>query len=456
MFMQNEFEKQVQQKLEELKLVPSNPVWQKVEMQIRKKKERRRVILWLPLFVLIAGGLWFSVDQYSNRTSLNEADNKIKKQSPGLKTESTNKIIEENSQSSIHPDKPNSPAVSEMHATKSEGIFTSHVIEKPSFKKNKNKKQFFVSETIQISPKPEAVSENEIEHKQAAEAQANLNRGDTSLKALQPGDIAGATKEIIGIKTVQELVKQDSALIKKSEIKRHPATKWRYNVVVAAGTSGLGRINFYNGQKSLNYSPNYSSGGPISGGNPAGYGPSEVEQAFSFALGVAAKKKLGKRIFFSTGLQYNYYSNTIEVGNRVSQNRVIMDYAVSQFYTNQAMVLEPYKNQYHFISIPAFFDWQLLKHHPLNFSTGLSLQYLAHTNALRFDYTTQSYFHDIDAFNRTQLFLGIDLSYAVPLKQKPLMFGPQVQYGLTQIEKGNAEHHLFSYGLKAQWQLSKN
>jgi len=50
--MQNEFEKQVQQKMEELQLVPSAPVWEKIEEQIRRKKDRRRLILHL-------GGLLF-------------------------------------------------------------------------------------------------------------------------------------------------------------------------------------------------------------------------------------------------------------------------------------------------------------------------------------------------------------------------------------------------------------
>jgi hypothetical protein len=97
----------------------------------------------------------------------------------------------------------------------------------------------------------------------------------------------------------------------------------------------------------------------------------------------------------------------------------------------------------------------MLKKTPLNFSTGLSFQYLVETNALRFDYNTQSYFHNIKAFNRAQVFSEFALTYSVPLKQKPLTFGPQIQYGLTQLEKGNPDHHIFSYGLKAQWQFKK-
>src|SRR3954469_11898915 len=66
--MQNEFEKQVQQKMEELNFVPSEPVWEKIEEQIRKKKDRRKAFLWLPfLLLLLAGGSWWlsSTDETS-------------------------------------------------------------------------------------------------------------------------------------------------------------------------------------------------------------------------------------------------------------------------------------------------------------------------------------------------------------------------------------------------------
>ena len=54
----NEFEKKVQQKMDELQLRPSPGVWTEVEKQIRQNKRRRRVIIyWWLLPILLAGGI---------------------------------------------------------------------------------------------------------------------------------------------------------------------------------------------------------------------------------------------------------------------------------------------------------------------------------------------------------------------------------------------------------------
>ena len=55
----HEFEKQVHQKMEELRLRPSDTVWMEVEKNIRQDKRRRRFLwLWLPMLLicLTAGG----------------------------------------------------------------------------------------------------------------------------------------------------------------------------------------------------------------------------------------------------------------------------------------------------------------------------------------------------------------------------------------------------------------
>ena len=56
---ENEFEKQVQQKMEELQLHPSESVWQHIAAHITKKKQRRVVwIFFLLLLALLFAGYW--------------------------------------------------------------------------------------------------------------------------------------------------------------------------------------------------------------------------------------------------------------------------------------------------------------------------------------------------------------------------------------------------------------
>jgi len=55
----NEFEKQVQQKMEELKLQPSDSVWLNIEARISRNKRRRfGWVFFSILFIGLAGGYW--------------------------------------------------------------------------------------------------------------------------------------------------------------------------------------------------------------------------------------------------------------------------------------------------------------------------------------------------------------------------------------------------------------
>src|ERR1035437_4512276 len=58
---ENEFEKQVQQKMDELKLHPSDAVWQKIEARIKKEKRRRWILIFFPVILIgfLYGGYLF-------------------------------------------------------------------------------------------------------------------------------------------------------------------------------------------------------------------------------------------------------------------------------------------------------------------------------------------------------------------------------------------------------------
>jgi hypothetical protein len=75
--MPNDFEKQVRQKMDELDFVPGEPVWTKIEEQIRGKKEKKRMILWLPLagLLLVGGGLWLDLSGGEDQKKLSHNEN---------------------------------------------------------------------------------------------------------------------------------------------------------------------------------------------------------------------------------------------------------------------------------------------------------------------------------------------------------------------------------------------
>ncbi|MBO9631616.1 MAG: outer membrane beta-barrel protein [Chitinophagaceae bacterium] len=70
----HDFEKQVQHKMEQLRLRPSDAVWTKVDKRIRQERRRRRVVLWLPLFLLcvVAGGYFIFENQSHNKFTASE------------------------------------------------------------------------------------------------------------------------------------------------------------------------------------------------------------------------------------------------------------------------------------------------------------------------------------------------------------------------------------------------
>lgn len=467
--MQNEFEKQVHQKMEELNLVPSDPVWQKVELQIRRKKDRRRLLLWLPLMVLfLGGGIWFFMNHDVKHNAAGKLSkenlqqkNELTKTQPTIHNETDSKIIINKKKA----DKTKTHSSENVHANISEtaaiATFNKPSIEKKLLihKKRNSKSDFVENKNFSDQQKNSIVKEGRKDFSSSIINQKKISEADTSSSVLHLNSnlMVNNSSEI---KTVvatskQDSVRADTALQKpQTALKKSAEPKWKYALLVSGGASGLSRLQLFNRQQSFGTAPNYSTGTANSGGTFYDRS-SPVKKDWSLSVGIAATKRLSKRTSFSTGVQYRYYSNSILVGNKITQDTVLANFAVRQYYSGNNATLQSYRNQYHFISVPVNIDWQLLQKIPLHLHAGISLQYLIQTNALRFDAATKSYFNNKKAFNSIQLFSELGLSYSVFLKQHVLLFGPQLQYGLTRIEKGNPVYHLFSYGITAEWQWRK-
>jgi hypothetical protein len=182
--------------------------------------------------------------------------------------------------------------------------------------------------------------------------------------------------------------------------------------------------------------------------------PSEIEDGISFGTGLVARKQLNKRFAFQTGLQYLYMSTKIKIGVRTSGSALNSSAGYQYAFTPAS--LNDYTNSYHFISVPALIEYQLLKRKPLKVHAGLSFHHLAFTNALHFDNTSKLYVKDKDEFNTNQVFSEFGLDYAVPIKNMTLSAGPHLRYSLEELEFDGKNKHLVSVGVKATLMFQKN
>ncbi|HZH99624.1 MAG TPA: hypothetical protein VEX63_00670, partial [Flavisolibacter sp.] len=137
------FEKQVQQKMDELSLTPSAPVWQKVQSEIGHKKERRRVALWVSSFLLLllAGAWWlFSA---SNKDPVTQATTLQASNKPNIENRNTGDQINRNNSSTqntlSNPSSVNSTKEGITNSTASlQHYFTGKNVASSQYKKVKN------------------------------------------------------------------------------------------------------------------------------------------------------------------------------------------------------------------------------------------------------------------------------------------------------------------------------
>lgn len=485
------FEKQVRQKMEELSLTPSDPVWKKVEEQIRKKRDRRRLLFWLPLTVLLlSGGMWLvnnNIRDYNTIAGTNSEQEK--------NTRNTNSSLEKKS------------AAGEQQTTP----FTEQEKEQPSgtignfHQQNQIPLQPKLKESLSPSVKSKKIqsqkrkliiatnvsSETETTGKEPKDLQKQENSefitgtdntknikvneiptGDKEIKELQSYDsIANDSKikpDLVNdidtaneVKPKIESEEKDSLALQKKIAKNsaNSNSKWEFAIAAGIGRSGVNNgVSLFGGGGAKSLETNafadrnyYTLGSPASTPGTIYRPPSPQKKSISFSLGLQVKKQLSDRTSFSTGLQYNFYSTEMEVGeNMLRDTMAAQNFSVNQFYANTGSTFSNYHNKFHFIALPLSFEVQLLKKSPLDLHIGLSLQQLLKTNALLYSSSSQIYYEDRKAFNKTYLFSELGFQYSFPLSKSLLLAtGPRMSYSHSRVIKGS-DRHLFSYGLATQ------
>jgi hypothetical protein len=468
--MQNNFEKQVREKMEELHLTPSDPVWNSIYRRIKAKKERRRVLFfWLPLLgLLLAGGLWWSLDS-RKETKLSAS------------TEKTLPSVQKR-QSSSENVVPNKEATGEKQEQKTEetktDLSSQEFVTTGVAGNNKNTgavgaqaPSFIGQSTLSgKSSLKSTVRSKPITSKKEASGKINVTNAALSQNNL-PGVInknqnaAGGNEAAITTNgkvetevtekaavtqpVLKNMVADSSAvaIVTKKEVKGGNK-KWRKSVTLQEGYSSYHSTLFNSGTVANAFS---NSLAPVQVPNrPV---TQTISSGFSFAVGGELKRLIGKRLEISGGIQYHYYSAYIKVGQK---ENIITSAAyradslrVSGIYDNSNR--QNFTNKFHVLEIPVSISYQLFPKIPIFLSAGASYGRLISTNALTYDHDNNFYYYNEDNYRRNYLngFAGLQFKL-INKGNLSLETGPIVQYNVTRLQRENRYTipHLFYAGIK--------
>lgn len=465
---ENEFEKQVQQKMGAFDLHPSGEVWMEVERRIRKEK-KRRFIFWWPLFFLLTGGGIATV------VLLGKNKEKIASTTPDRRNENTlqptpvNDAAEgsagnfESADQKSTAGTPNDRVVikEKENETSPTGKPANVVLtgNKPFEKVSASKKKTGANKKI-ITP-DNIVSTDKENKVQDDKGVVTLVTPPGTPAVLQDTnkviDLAIITrKEIPGEKKQTEPVqpKTDSAAGSSKDQAAKKSKKWDWGISLSGGRSALvNGLHFfekaYGSSSQLFVSPGMSD--PQAARN--------IRPSASFGAGLYIKRPVSKKLDINLGLGYTYLSTRMYVGNRVDSIRVFTNnysqgISVNEFYRPAGNV--SHTNQYHFISLSADASWRIIdgKKMKLYWDNGISYNRLLSSSMLHYAWNLPGYYKDNNQLIRDQFFFSTGLS--VPVSRR-MTINPFASYSLLPVIKhtDSLQAHYYNYGIRIRLLLNK-
>lgn len=447
--MQGSFEKKVQEKMEELQLTPSVPVWEKIALQVRPEKKRRRILFWLLLpAALLAGGMWWLLSEKTveGPTAVEQTipaipKTSVDKQAAETSKHTQQKMITRQGQT-VFPQRTGTATLPLLMTSSGHQQHTERVhlpneinaysqrqpVEARNEKTTSASKQLPLAENTSVSGE-RANTDNETVPSAAVTADTLVQLKAAKEKAAHPLAGAGSAK------------KKAAVVQKKIAGKILIAAGWSWQT--AATKAG----NLYS-------SPNQSTNSP---GTPGSlYQPQNTSAGVSLSLGYAVEKALTGRLTLTAGIQYAYYSTRQKVGNYKTQDTTLRfqdkDFNVSGYFSNTVSgyaTQANYTNHFHVAELPVSLQYQLVKQLPLFLTAGVSYGRLLNTNALTYDQAAGLLYRNKENNRRNFVNLFAATQFAVVNKKSwKLTVGPVIQYNAVPLQKTGSRSHLLFAGLK--------
>ena len=475
----NDFEKQVQQKMEELRLRPSGEVWQEVELRIRKEK-RRRFLLWLipMLLVLLAGGSWLLYDgRYrttTHSTPISQQHNPnstltIKKDDntvPGTDGQpSMDSGVANNSTNERQLNQPGNkarPAIIPATKAKRENNHTRKYPTRPQPANEKPAVSYQLSNPP-VTKRREQTPTKQITNQEPTAPVTNNKRNHDKDSIAKMVTVPVTNTDVVVANTTDKkdsvistrTTSIDTATIAK---KRNTPVKRKWKTYLNA-SAGISTPSLNLGSKKGDGFANPNMGG---GGGPVITAPSTPAPAttgFGWRGGIQFQRSLTPRTAISAGLNLSVYGTHQRTGEFVDSSRTsLLTGNVNGFYRNGSV--NNYHNHFYYLEIPLTIDWQINKGSklPLTWQNGINAGWLLATNALVYDSGSNIFIRDKKSFNNLQLgYYSSFYASFINKKGHPFTAGLYLNYQLSPLQRSSPveRNHLLGAGLRIGYLLKK-
>lgn len=460
----NGFKNNVQEQLSGLRFEPSDMVWPKVELQLKKEKKKHRIIFfWILLGVLLLGSglISFFNTRATHSISISAQQHNDNVKEKNNSTDSAKSMVAFKGAKAATTDS-NIKSLIVTSAKTTDHFLTPDNKLRKAMGKTRTKiiaadqgngdaadfNEMINGKTIvkQKNPRADSVAEDFV---QTIKIEQKNIHTDTGVAVINPP----VTTDIKNVTDTAITVTSDN----KKKDKKEKKPGWTFAVTGSFGASNIGKgFTVKSTDNSTSRNVSYSTIGvgipPVNVNNVA----SPFTKGFSFSTGAEATKKISNRFSFVTGLQYSYVSAGQLTGNfedtmaNISPGRI----AFRQGSTNN------YTNRFHYISIPVNLQtrWFTYSHLSGELVTGISLIQMIATNALVYDTAVKMYYRKKSVFNKTGIAFnaGIMLSYTVKNKIM-ISAGPQLQHSISTVGKeANYSNNYFNvWALKASYILNR-
>jgi hypothetical protein len=489
--MQNrDFEKQVQDKMAELSFTPTPPVWMNIEEKIRQRKERRRMIFWLPLLAIgLGAAAWWMLSGGENNPGTIALTPEQQHQSiPGAGApQQTNPSLP--GQAETHPgkkgtDQENLSRGVSQHSTSLPPASTATINTRDKLAFQQNGRLATSIQKVHKSARPgtgksstqpaeqhtsiqnPALPENqEVKLETAEKAPVKMDaspiiplvnpsnknipdkKNNDTAKTLRAvvstassySDTSVATETTAATATVLPSVTPDTVAA-VSQPQPPKKRGWTILPSVAYGWSKVGKGIELSMAKAVNQDVMFTGNASSVGVPIMIYSPSPVYPGRFFSVGFLAQKEITPAVHFTTGIEYRYFNNYINTGGRQATDTFVLgrNTRVEQYFqlANMQGSQALYRNNYHFVSVPLEMNMRVLRKVPLFLNAGIALQQLVSTNALYYSQQMHIYYEDKEALRKTQFMARLGAHITLFHKKKwPVQVGPEFNLGLSRIQK---------------------